>query len=41
MFTRKITSIFDEIYFNYEQLFHPMQSTAQGTRQWNSADILV
>ena len=25
---RKRTSIFDRVYFNYEQLFHPIQCTA-------------
>ena len=41
MFTRKITSILDEVYLNYEQLFHPIQCTALKTRQNNSMDILA
>ena len=38
---RKSTSIFDEICVNYEQLFHPVQSTACRKCQGSSKDKLA
>ena len=41
MLMRKRTSILDWVCFNYEQLFHPVQSTACRICQCNSQDKLV
>ena len=41
MLIRKKTSFLDGVCFNYEQLFHPVQSTACGICQCSSRDKIV
>ena len=41
MLMRKRTSILDRVCFNYEQLFHPVQSTASRICHCSSRDKLV
>ena len=41
MLMRKRTSILDRVWFNYEQLFHPVQCTACRICQCSSRDRLV
>ena len=41
MLMRKRTSILDAVYFDYEQLFHPVQCTAYRICQDSSKDKLV
>ena len=41
MLSRKRTSILDAVCFNYQQLFHPVPSTAYRKRQCSSVDKLV